>query len=264
MKQILIFSLLLLFQGVLSSQESVEVAGAYYCPPCNSECDNLSFDEPGRCDHCGMRLLFQTPEQHQNMLNVRNMTIGFYLQNGVEVLDFAGPMEVFSYAGFKVVTIAQSKDPIISQGILKVIPDYTIDTSPDLQILATFGGNSRNAFQSEKLVNWVKSQEVDYHFSVCTGAFLFAKAGILDGLKATTFHSAIDDLTEQFPDVEVLSDVRYVDNGTVITTAGISAGIDGALHLVQKLLGLDAANAIAENMEYDKWVPNEGLVIESN
>ncbi len=141
--------------------------------------------------------------------------------------------------------------------------DYSISDAPDLDILATFRGNSSRAFNDDALVEWVKNQDVDYHFSVCTGAFLFGRAGILDGLQATTFHSAIDNLQKMNSKTEVLRNVRYVDNGTVITTAGISAGIDGALHLVQKFLGLDAAKGIAENMEYDKWIPGEGVVVDS-
>lgn len=233
----------------------------YYCPPCNAACDDLSFDEAGTCTHCGMTLLGMNSTQRENMLRVVDMTIGFYLQDGVEVLDFAGPMEVFSYAGFKIVTIARTKEPIISQGILKIIPDYSITSAPKIDILATFGGNARRGFNDSTLIEWVKEQDVSMHFSVCTGAFLFAKAGILDGLKATTFHSAVDNLAREFPNVEVLEGVRYVDNGNVITTAGISAGIDGALHLVHKLLGLDAAKSIANNMEYDKWIPEEGLIV---
>ena len=103
---------------------------AYYCPPCNADCDKLMFEEAGDCPHCGMELLRQTPEEHENMLRMTDMTIGFYLQDGVEVLDFAGPMEVFAYAGFKIVTIGKTKDPIRSQGIVKITPDFSIQDAP--------------------------------------------------------------------------------------------------------------------------------------
>ena len=89
------------------------------------------------------------------------------------------------------------------------------------------------------------------------------RAGILDGLTATTFHSSIDGLRKALPSTKVLSNVRFVDNGRVITTAGISAGIDGALHLVTKLKGEDLAKQTASYMEYDKWVPGQGLILNS-
>ncbi len=260
-KWYLLFFVLFGVHGVYSQVE-VSESYAWYCPPCGASCDDEAYSEEGRCEHCGMRLLKQTRAQHEMALKVQNMTIGFYLQDGVEVLDFAGPMEVFSYAGFNIVTISKTTDPIRSQRSLTVIPDYSIDDAPQVDIIATFGGNAARAFD-EEVVQWMKTRQSDYYFSVCTGAFLLSKAGLLDGLKATTFHSAIDDLQDISPSTEVLRDVRFVDNGTVITTAGISAGIDGALHMVYKLLGPSAAERIAENMEYDRWVPDQGLVIKN-
>lgn len=194
-------------------------------------------------------------------MNEKKLTIGFYLQDGVEVLDFAGPMEVFSYAGFNVFTISKTKSPILSQGILKVLPDYDITTAPKADVLAFFGGNSGSAFNDPEVIAWVKSSKADYYFSVCTGAFMLGRAGLLDNQTATTFHSSIDDLKRQFPKAKVLSNVRFVDNGRIITTAGISAGIDGALHLVSRLKGKDVAKNTAYYMEYDKWVPEEGLIV---
>lgn len=189
-------------------------------------------------------------------------TIAFYLQDGVEVLDFAGPMEVFAYAGYKVFTVSKTKKPIQSQGILTVVPDYSIADAPEADILAFFGGNSGVAVNDKKVIQWIKKQEaIQYHFSVCTGAFLLAEAGLLDGKTATTFHNSLDDLEKNYPEVDVRRDVRFVDNGEIITTAGISAGIDGALHLVAKLQGLNAAKRTAYYMEYDNWVPGDGLIL---
>jgi transcriptional regulator GlxA family with amidase domain len=191
------------------------------------------------------------------------MKIGFYLQNGVEVLDFAGPMEVFASAGFDVVTISKTKDPIVSQGILKIIPDHSIEDAPEVDVLAFFGGNGVNSSADKVVQEWIRAQsDIDYYFSVCTGAFFLARAGLLDGLKATTFHSSIDGLRELAPNTQVLADARWVDNGRVITTAGVSAGIDGALHFVEKINGSEAARRVAEYMEYDKWEPDAGIVVE--
>jgi putative intracellular protease/amidase len=194
--------------------------------------------------------------------NNRNRTIAFYLQDGVEILDFAGPMEVFSYAGFRVFTVSKSKETITSQGVLNIMPDYAIADAPKADILAFFGGNVSKAYQDMEVIDWVKKQDnIQYYFSVCTGAFILAEAGILQNKTATTFHSALNEFEKKYPKTNVLKDVRYVDNGKVITTAGISAGIDGALHLVAKIQGFNNARKVAYNIEYDKWTPGEGLLL---
>lgn len=224
----------------------------YICPPCGSSCDDIQHDTPGVCTHCNMPLVKKDDSK----------TIAFYLQNGVEVLDFAGPMEVFAYAGYKVFTVSADQKPIKSQGILQIVPDYSIENAPKADILAFFGGNSSAASKNKKVIDWVQGQEdIQYHFSVCTGAFVLAEAGILDGKTATTFHSALDDLESNYPKIDVRKNVRFVDNGNVITTAGISAGIDGALHLVAKLQGLNAAKRTAYYMEYDNWNLGNGLIL---
>lgn len=235
----------------------------YYCPPCNSPCDALVFTEGGSCSHCGMALVSQTPEERKKLMKEDKITVAFYLQDGVEVLDFAGPMEVFSYAGFEVFTVSRTKDPITSQGILTILPDYSIEEAPEADIMAFFGGNSGLPANDADVIDWVKSRadNADYLFSVCTGAFILGQAGQLDGLTVTTFHQSIDNLREAFPQADVRSDVRFVDNGRIITTAGISAGIDGALHLVARLKGEKAAEQAARYMEYDKWVPEDGLIL---
>lgn len=232
----------------------------YVCPPCNSDCDQLEFDKAGICPHCNMKLILKP--NIDNNINTKEKKIAFYLQSGVEVLDFAGPMEVFAYAGFEVFTVSKTKEPIVSQGILKIIPDYSIEDAPPANILAFFGGNGSNTSKDKAVIDWVTSQKnIDYHFSVCTGAFILGEAGILKGKTATTFHDALDNFEKKFPETKVLKDVRFVDNGKVITTAGISAGIDGALHLVAKLKGLNEARRTAYYMEYDKWIPGEGLIL---
>lgn len=224
----------------------------------------MTFHQPGVCPHCGMTLIKQTYTQRREAMKnyQRQLSICFYLQDGVEVLDFAGPMEVFSYAGFKVFTVSRKKEPITTQGILKVMPDYSIEDAPPSDILAFFGGNAGPASEDPGVMAWIKGRRAStsYFFSVCTGAFILGRAGLLDGLTATTFHSSIEALRKALPRTHVLANVRYVDNGRVITTAGISAGIDGALHLVSRLKGDEVAREVAGYMEYDKWVPNEGLV----
>lgn len=257
-----IFALSLLFCLSTNAQQNVPYdAAAYVCPPCNSKCDDLGFAEAGTCQHCGMELVSKE-EALINRSNMKQLSIAFYLQPGVEVLDFAGPMEVFSYAGYQVFTVSRTKAPITSQGILSINPDYSIEDAPEADILAFFGGNSGAGFADPAITDWIKKQQnVQYYFSVCTGAFALAKAGLLDGQTATTFHDALEGLENNYPKVKVVKNARYVDNGKVITTAGVSAGIDGALHLVAKLQGFNRARQTAYYMEYDKWTPGDGLVL---
>ncbi len=235
-------------------------ADTFVCPPCGS-CDTVLYIKPGTCPMCGMALVHKAAYKPAE----RKLTICFYLQNGVEALDFAGPLEVFSYAGFNIFTASKTKQPIKSQGLLKVIPDYDITDAPPFDILAVFGGNATPPSRDPELISWIKARQstTQYYFSVCTGAFILARAGLLDSLTVTTFHLSLKDLQATVPSAKVLANTRFVDNGRVITTAGISAGIDGALHLVSKLDSPEGAKQIAEYMEYDKWVPEQGLVMET-
>ncbi len=196
---------------------------------------------------------------------MKNSTICFYLQDGVEVLDFAGPMEAFAIAGFEVFTVSKTSGPILSQGILKILPDFTIDNAPAADILVLFGGNTPVAYNDPDVVAWVQRREkqTTYFLSVCSGAFILAKAGLLDGLTVTTFHRRVEELRNAFPNVNVLAKVRFVDNGRIITTAGVSAGIDGALHLISKIKGDKITREVVEYMEYDHWLPNQGLIMDS-
>lgn len=248
--------LLLLFLCLPGFSLAQNASPVYVCPPCGA-CDTLRFQQPGACPHCGMTLIKKT----DNTPNTTTMTICFYLYEGVEVLDFAGPMEVFSYAGFKVFTVSKTKAPLLSQGILKVIPDYSIADAPPADIFAVFGGDDNVAADDPEVIRWIQSRDktTASYFSVCTGAFILGKAGLLDHLTVTTFHKSITQLQKAVPTAKVLENVRYVDNGRVITTAGISAGIDGALHLVAKLRGAEAAAKVAQHMEYDKYVPEQGM-----
>lgn len=192
----------------------------------------------------------------------KKLKILFYLQNNVEILDFAGPMEVFTDAGFDVKTVSLNPGPIITQDVLKITTDYTIDNAPKADIVCFFGGEIGYATLDPRLIKWINTvQTPQYYLSVCTGAFYLGKAGLLDNLTVTTFHSAIDELQLRVPKAKVLSKVRFVDNGRIITTAGISAGIDGALHLVSKILGPEAAKDVAYVMEYESWKPENGLIM---
>lgn len=241
--------ILCLFMTIAASAQT------FVCPPCNGGCDTTTFTAPGKCPHCGMTLI---KKEAMTPLNVC-----FYLYDGVEILDFAGPLEVFSYAGCNISIVSKTTDILQAQGVLKVLPAYSLETAPPADIFVTFGGNDDVAANDPEVIKWIQSRipTTKYFMSVCTGAFILGKAGILDHKTVTTFHRSIENLRKALPNSTVLANKRFVEDGNVLTTAGISAGIDGALHLVEKLRGLDAAKQIAAHMEYDKWVPNEGLII---
>lgn len=251
--------LLLLTLGNTGFNIPKAVPEPYACPPCGQACDRLVFEKPGVCSGCSRKLLKQA--------QVRKVAIFIY--EGVEILDFSGPSEVFASAGtddasFQVFTVAATKDPILSQGFIKIQPEYSIEDCPVPDIIVLPGGSSGASANNPRVINWIKSHsaKLDGILTVCTGAFILEKTGLLEGKKATTWHGAIGRFREAAPKTEVLENVRWVDNGQIVTTAGVSAGIDGALHVVEKLLGREAAKETAHYMEYDKWKPEDGIIVE--
>ncbi|MGK8828949.1 DJ-1/PfpI family protein [Bacillus paranthracis] len=188
-------------------------------------------------------------------------SVGIFLFNEVEVLDFAGPFEVFSITKvheekpFTVYTVSQNGEMITARNELKVKPDYSIEDLPPVDILIIPGGKGarENEVKNDIVINWVRQQmkEVKLMTSVCTGALLLAKAGLLEGLKATTHWASIQTFKKDFPNVEVMENVKFVDEGHIITSAGISAGINMSFHIVKNLLGVEIAEETAKNMEYD-------------
>ncbi|MDP7989107.1 DJ-1/PfpI family protein [Bacillus sp. MHSD_36] len=192
---------------------------------------------------------------------INKWSVGIFLFNDVEVLDFAGPFEVFSVTEvdkekpFTVYTVSQNGEMITARNGLKVKPDYSIEDLPTVDILIIPGGKGarENEVKNDTIINWVRQQmtEVKLMTSVCTGALLLAKAGLLDGLKATTHWASIQTLKKDFPNVEVMENVKFVDEGHIITSAGISAGINMSFHIVKNLLGVEIAEDTAKSMEYD-------------
>ena len=188
-------------------------------------------------------------------------SVGIFLFNEVEVLDFAGPFEVFSITKvheekpFTVYTVSQNGEMITARNGLKVKPDYSIEDLPPVDILIIPGGKGarENEVKNDIVINWVRQQmkEVKLMTSVCTGALLLAKAGLLEGLKATTHWASIQTFKKDFPNVEVMENVKFVDEGHIITSAGISARINMSFHIVKNLLGVEIAEETAKNMEYD-------------
>lgn len=198
----------------------------------------------------------------------QKMKVAIVIYDGVELLDFAGPGEVFAAtrvdgdAPFEVYTVGKTGEPIISQGFLKCTPEFSIENSPKPDILVIPGGNSSKVTRDPEMMAWIEktAKSSDHVLTVCTGAFALAKTGLLDGMEATTWHGAIENFRKKAPQIKVHDNTRWVDNGPYITTAGVSAGIDGSLHMVSRLCGLEVAKKTARYMEYDKWTPGEGLV----
>jgi putative intracellular protease/amidase len=221
----------------------------YVCPPCGLPCDKLAFDKPGDCTGCGMKLVpvggGDSPP-----------TVAILLFNGAQIIDFAGPWEVFGTAGFLVHTVAERLEPMTMVFGQRVVADYTFENSPKADILLVPGGGISESMKNPRLIQWIqaKAKDVKYVISVCTGALLLGNAGLLDGQTATATYGMVDDLLE-FPNTRVVYDKRYVDSGKIITTAGLSSGIDGAIHLVSRMSGMGEAQSVALRMEYH-WEPD--------
>lgn len=196
------------------------------------------------------------------MNNTRQWKVGILLFDEVEVLDFAGPFEVFSVTTypesnikpFIVNTISETGELIVARNGLKVQPDFGINEAPYFDILVIPGGpGARNReINNQSLISWIRHRASDVKLmtSVCTGALLLAKAGLLNGKKATTHWASYDRLESEFSEVIVLRNKKFVDEGNIITSGGISAGINMAFHIVRRLLGSEIAQTTAINMEY--------------
>src|SRR5262245_59315728 len=191
--------------------------------------------------------------------------VGILVFPDVEVLDFCGPFEVFSVtrlneqrrredpSPFRVVLIAENKNPVVASGGLRVLPDYTLEDCPRLNILVVPGGwGTRKEIHNEKLLNWIRSRatEVETLSAVCTGSVLVGKAGLLDGRRATTHWRALPWMREVLPKVIVEDSWHVIVDENIYTSAGISAGIDMALRIVGHYYGDEIAQATARQMEY--------------
>ena len=196
---------------------------------------------------------------------IQQKTVGILLFPEVEVLDFCGPFEVFSVtrlneskrreepSPFRVLLIADTAEPISTAGGMRVLPDCTTTVCPSLDILLVPGGwGTRRQMTNARLIDWIRqrAKKVEILSSVCTGALLLGSAGLLDGRRATTHFGALPLMRERFPKVNVVDSEHVVDEGNILTSAGISAGIDLALRLVARSFGEETARNTARYMEY--------------
>jgi putative intracellular protease/amidase len=199
------------------------------------------------------------PEKSKPLTPHRQVAILIF--PGVQIIDFTGPYEVFGQAGYDTFTVAEKPGPLTTSMGLAVAPRHAFSTSPAPDVLVIPGGDVGSVLESAQALAWVKETagKTPIVLSVCNGAFILAKAGLLDGLEATTFAGLIDELEKMAPRTRVVRDKRFVDNGKVITSAGLSSGIDGALHVVERLDGKGTAQAVATGLEYN-WDPQSKYV----
>lgn len=194
--------------------------------------------------------------------------VGIFVFDGLELLDLAGPYEVFTSATrvheredadapplFTVFTVGRTGRPVRAHAGLRISPDHAIAGHPDIDILVVPGGVVTGELAEPDVARWIAMVASSSRItaSVCTGAFLLAEAGLLDGRRATTHWEDVDDLRSRWPSVAVVDAVRWVDEGAVVTAAGVSAGIDMSLHLVERLASRDLALRTARQIEYE-WV----------
>jgi transcriptional regulator GlxA family with amidase domain len=193
----------------------------------------------------------------------KQLNVGIFLFNEVELLDFAGPFEVFTvtaelndYQLFNVFTISESGKGIRTVNGLQVMPDYDFSNHPSVDILVVPGGaGTKNEMTKAFVLKWLKEKHdtSKITMSVCSGTRLLGKLGLLDGLKMITHHEVVEDMKQIAPKAIIEEDVRFTDNGKVLTSAGISAGIELSLHVVEKLYGKVIADKTAVYMEYGDW-----------
>lgn len=191
--------------------------------------------------------------------------IGIFIFDGAEELDWAGPYEVLATWAqlwpqdeVEVVTFTATGGSVRCAKGLRVIPDHSWDTAPPLDVLVYPGGRgTRSQLEDERVLSWVRKMAEDdvLMTSVCTGSLVYAAAGLLDGRPATTYWASLDDLASLGTDIELRPLDRFVDDVDVITSAGVSAGIDMALHLVARLHSAERAREVRRAIQYDPEPP---------
>ena len=182
--------------------------------------------------------------------------VAFLISDGAVVIDFCGPWEVFQDVmipgseemPFRLYTVAETKKPIRTSGGMQIVPDYTIQNAPPPRVIVIPAQSQPSA----AVLDWIRksSKTTDVTMSVCTGAFVLAKTGLLNGKSATTYHGAFSLFAMQFPDIELKRGARFVENGNLATAGGLSSGIDLALRVVERYYGREVARKTAYNMEY--------------
>jgi putative intracellular protease/amidase/YHS domain-containing protein len=198
--------------------------------------------------------------------------VAFLISDGAVVIDFCGPWEVFQDVmipsrqdmPFRLYTVAETTKPIRTSGGMQIIPNYSIANAPAPKVIVI----PAQSAPSTAVLEWIRksSKTTDVTMSVCTGAFVLAKTGLLSGKSATTYHGAFERFAMQFPDIELKRGARFVENGNLATAGGLSSGIDLALRVVERYYGREVAQKTAYNMEYqgEGWMnPNSNQLYAS-
>ena len=185
-----------------------------------------------------------------------SIPVAFVISNGAQVIDFTGPWEVFQDVmvpgrtdhPFHLYTVSESTSPIHASGGMKIVPDYTFENAPAPKVIVI----PAQSEPSEATLEWIRksTKTSDVTMSVCTGAFVLAKTGLLSGKAATTFHGAFVPFANEFPDIDLKRGARFVEDGNLATAGGLSSGIDLALRVVERYFGHEIAQKTAYNMEY--------------
>lgn len=232
--------LLVLFAATASGAE------VYKCPPCGSPCDTVTYKAGGICPACNMTLVAES--------QIRDVAIVVF--EGVELLDFTGPYEVFHGASglFRVATVANSTEMISSNAGLEFKPSHSFAECPTPDIVIIPGGHAQSVIESESAMAFLRKslQSAEVVMSVCNGAMVLAELEVLDGLTVTTHHGSFANLRRRAPKATVVEDRKWVDNGKIITAAGVSSGIDATLHLVERLHGAELARDVERYIEYSR------------
>jgi putative intracellular protease/amidase len=190
-----------------------------------------------------------------------DIRVGILMFDGVEIIDFAAPYEVFGQAGYTVKTVSVDGKAIETSMGLNVTPDMSLAEAPRFDVVLVPGGAVDEIARDKQTLQWLKARaaQAEMTLSVCTGSFILASSGLLDHLSATTFHQSFERLAAASPTTKVVRDARWVDSGKIITSAGLSSGIDAALHVVERLSGPERARTVALTLEYD-WDREQGFV----
>lgn len=189
--------------------------------------------------------------------------VAVLIYNGVELVDMNGPVDVFlhanSYNGnkYQIYTVAANKNPILSESkVVTIVPQYDITNCPDPDIIVIPGIIDQEV--SPEMITWLTkmtAKKSRIFLSVCIGLYTLAQTGILSGKRATTHYLSINDFHKEYPDVKIVKNVRFVEDGNIVSTAGITSGIDGALHLIEKYDGSVIAQQTADVMIYNRDNP---------
>jgi putative intracellular protease/amidase/YHS domain-containing protein len=204
------------------------------------------------------------PESNQSAVKTNSLKppaqgsipVAFLISEGAVIIDFTGPWEVFQDVmvhgrtdhPFRLYTVSESTSPIHASGGMKIVPDYTLENAPAPKVIVI----PAQSQPSQASLEWIRrsTKTTDVTMSVCTGAFVLAKTGLLSGKAATTFHGAFVPFANEFPDIHLKRGARFVDEGNLATAGGLSSGIDLALRVVERYFGREVAQKTAYTMEY--------------